>query len=553
MFVLATLASAVAAHPPHEPDHGVDEETACTLWAGDEDVTNVSAYDAGTEGEEPEICSLASVTDIPLDSPPAAVERWNEGDIEHFPQTGADRSAYPRNTSLENGRFIRDAYTRIFAIQPSTRAHLSPGEQPHYVAPTGTVSGTVDYRVTVPAGDTHGTTRVHWSLVSHDIRETRLEIDGATTATTGGSHTTSVEYDLDGTTGDTHRIGLVAEIEVGLSKRTKRCVGNYTNGSCDDWDVSREQIGETIVVRDEHEVVTYDLAVAGHRTAYPDGDLGLVLFKSHPWLGYSLPDGEVNGVWRFYVARESDWDSLVTVSDSDQTVAHSPLHPLQVHAYPFEPGPTATPSKTVSLLEIFGSEAIPPRLPSTVNLDVLEEPYKASYGIATRTQTTDHDLAEVTAYGLVRGVTVDVTERLVLDVPVEESNLTLSVENETDETVTVEVALREAVTDEPINTQNRAGYVSLAGHRVNTTGNGTATVTVARPDGGLSARFEPGRWWDTRRGYVGDTAVVSLAGAELGFVSLLFEMGLPVSFFLLAVFVIDRITGWGVWPPWRVG
>jgi hypothetical protein len=234
-----------------------------------------------------------------------------------------------------------------------------------------------------------------------------------------------------------------------------------------------------------------------------------------------------------------------------QTIEHSPLHPLQVNAYPIETGPTASPYRTVTILDVYGVETQPPTLPESVQLDALTEPYTASFGIATRTRTTDHDLEEVTAYGLVRGVEADATSAPFAEVAINRSELTLTVLNATDETVTVRVSLRDETTGAPINTDEREGYVVLQDQRVNTTGNGTVTATLPRPASGISARYEPGRWWYATPGYVGDSDVVYVRGTVLSVLSALYEMAVPVSLFLLGVFMIDRITGWRVWPPWR--
>ncbi|WP_244621434.1 hypothetical protein [Haloarcula marismortui] len=123
--------------------------------------------------------------------------------------------------------------------------------------------------------------------------------------------------------------------------------------------------------------------------------------------------------------------------------------------------------------------------------------------------------------------------------------------NQTEDTVTVRVTLQNANTGAPINTDERDGYVVVNGQRVNTTGNGTVTTTIERSPGGVSARYEPGHWWLNPPGYTGDSDTVLLQGSVLQLVSTLFRIGVPVSLFLLAVFFIDRITGWRIWPPWR--
>lgn len=550
MLAVGHLSGPATAHPPHEPGNGVNETTACRLWAGDSDVTNESAYQSDVDEDEPDVCALAPATDIPLDRPPRAVEQWNREDHAKFPSTGAGRSTYPTNATLAGGRFIRDAHATIFAVQPSTRAHLSPGEHPLYVAPNGTLLGTVDYRVRIPEAQVTDDRQVYWRLETHEIRRTRLQIDGTTVATGSGRHRPAYTYNLEGTSDRSHTLGLAAEVRAVLVKRVRTCE-ERVNGTCVDWDVRRERFEESLTVHDTIDVEEYDLTVSGFRATFPDGDLGLVLYKNRPWLGYSLPNGGVRGVWRFYAARNEDWDSLVTVSDTGREVAHSPLHPLQVHAYPFEHGPSPEPAWTVKLTETFGEETGAPTLPEDVLLDVVTEPYLASYGMVTRTDTTEHDLEDVRAVGLVQGVTIDVEPRMVADIPISRSNLTVEIENQSGESVTVKVHLSDNETGEPISTASREGYLVVQDRRVNTTSNGTVIATVPRRIGGVTARFEPGSWWRSTHGYTGDTDVASLHSAELLLISVLFELAVPVSLFLLAVFMVDRITGWRIWQPWR--
>ncbi|QCJ45890.1 hypothetical protein [Haloprofundus sp. MHR1] len=539
------------AHPSNKSDHGLNETTYCTLWAGDEDVSNVSAFEDLSNESSAELCTLAAGTDIPLDTPPEAVEQWNRGDLQDFPQTDATQSIHPPNATLSNGRFVKDAYTEIFAVQPSTRARLSPSDQPLYVASNGTLLGTVDYRVAVPANTTHGDRRTNWEVVDHEIVETRLLVNGEVESTTSGTHTPELPYSLASQTDELHSLTLVAEIAVTVERRVSVCTARDARGACLEWDIQRERRTETQVVRDSIDVVAYDLTISGYRAVYPNGDLGLVVYKNQPWLGYSLPNGDVRGVWRFYSARDPEWDTLVTSTDEGQTVEHSSLHPLQVNAFPIETGPTPSPRRTVTILETYGIETQPPTVPKTVLLDTIDEPYTASYGIATRTTTTEHNLTSVTAYGLVRGVEVDASESSFATVPINESELTLEVLNTTEDSVTVRVRLRDAQTGEPINTLSREGYVVLEDQRVNTSNNGTVTTTLSHSAGGVSARYEPGHWWRSVPGYVGDSDVVYVRGPMQSMLSVLYEVAVSVSLFLLGVFFIDRITGWHVWPPWR--
>ena len=214
-----------------------------------------------------------------------------------------------------------------------------------------------------------------------------------------------------------------------------------------------------------------------------------------------------------------------------------------------ETGPSAR-DRHVDILGAYGETTEPPSLPENVNLDVATEPYTASYGIATRT-ATDEDFSGLQARGLVRGVTVDADESDFARIEIRRSNLTLSTVNSTENATTVRMRLEDAATGEPINTAGRDGYVVLDRQQLNTTGNGTAMVTITRSNAVVSARYEPGRWWRNTPGYVGDSAKIHVGGTALELIVTLSRFFVPVGLFLLTVYVVDRVTQAGIWPPWR--
>lgn len=543
-LVASTAVIPVNAHPP-ALDHGIPENTFHKLWSGDQD----GATEGANLHDDSPMAQLGNRTDIPFDSPPSAVEQWNRADHREFPATDSSVSIHPPDADLTNGRFIRDAYTEVFAVHPSTRARISPSRQPLYVAPEGTVRGTVDSRVVVPADDTTGDRRVYWSLDNHQIEATTLLVDGDVETDAGGTHTPALSYTIEGA-GAEHRLTLKATISVRLRKKITVCTAHNDEGDCTNWVSRISYPTQSLTVADSIGVTSYDLSVSGFIARYPNGDLGLRVYKNQPWLGYDIPEGDVRGVWRFYSARDTDWDTLVHSSRGNERITESPLHPLQVTAYPIETGPTPSPRGDVTILDLDGRRLEPPTLPSNVNLDVLTESYTASYGIATRTRTTE-SLETIRAWGLVRGVHATRSADEFARVEIHESNLTLTIMEQTDQTVTIRGQLQDAVSGAPINTDHRDGYVVLNGQRLNTSGNGTVTITLARPLDGISARYEPGHWWLDPPGYTSDSDTVLLQGAELQPVGTLFHIGVLIALFLLAVFLTDRITRWRVWPPWR--
>lgn len=550
VLAVALVAGPTTAHPPERSDHGLDPATFHALWSGDVD-DGRDEPPRGTTGSVEAVRELAAVTDLPFDAPPVAVERWNRGDHGSFPAEGRSRSVHPPGAARSDGAYVRDAYAAVFAVQPSTRALVSRRDRPLYVAPRGVVLGTVDYRVHVPRAWSGPNRTVDWRLRDHGIIETRLRVDGDVVSTGAGTHTPRLRYALESGDDGRVRLTLEADVSVTLDRRVRTCGVHDNESDCIGWNVTRSRRSETLTVRESVAVVPYDLDVSGARARYPGGDRGLVLYKDRPWLGYTVPGGDVHGVWRFYVARDARWDELVTRSAEGVSRAHSPLHPLQVHAFPIEPGPTASPGDRVTILETYGLLTVPPSLPGTVALDVIDVPYTQSLGIATRIEGGSTGDWDVRAAGLVRGESVDVTRVDLREIPVHESELELEVVERGPDTVTVRVTLRDAETGAPIHTLAREGHVVVDGRRLETDATGTAVRTVPRPAGALAARYEPGPWWLVDVGYVGDSTAVYVGGTVLDALGLLYELGVPVALFLAGVFVLDRATGWGVWPPWR--
>ncbi|QLH81297.1 hypothetical protein [Halosimplex pelagicum] len=535
---------ATAFSPDDDHDHGDNR----SLWSRDRDTINRSALRNQTGSATN---SLAATTDIPFNRPPEAVAAWNREQLAEFPTTDDSSSVHPPGATLVDGRFIRDAYTAIFTVQPSTKARLTPNDQPRYVAPEGELFATLDYRVAVPRDSETATDRITWSLQSHDITDLQLLVDGRREAEQEGTRTPRFDYDLTEHPGTNHTLTVTANLTVELQRQHDYCTNLTSAGTCTAWATRTTTVTETITVRDSRSVSEYRLSVFGFYARYPNGDLGLAMFKTEPWLGYSLPEGRVNGVWRFYSARDPSWDRLVTSTATNTTTEHSPIHPLRVSAYPIKTGPTASPAETVSILEVNGQQREPPTLSPTVNLDVLEQSYRTSFSLMTRFETPDRTVSDVTAHGLVRGVQTDADPRMFEEVPIHRSNLTLAVLNTTARTATVRVSLRDIETGEPIETAASEGYVVLGDERVQTGADGTVTTTIDRPAGAIDARFEPTEWWLRQTGYVGDSDTVSVQGTVLSVVTSIYRAGVPVGLFLVAVFLIDRITGLPVWPPWR--
>ncbi|WP_256393035.1 hypothetical protein [Natronoarchaeum rubrum] len=534
-----------SAHPPVDPGHGINETTFPLLWSGDVDNATGTPTSGGTSTSA--YGELATYTDIPFADPPEAIDRWNRGEHAAFPETSRETSIHPEHANLENGVFVKDAYVEVFAVSPSTRARLSPDEMPLYVAPEGQVLGTTDYRVETPATRLDNETRTTWSVSDHAIDETRLYVDGTLEATQSGTHTPSLSYDgLSELPGQTHTLTVETDISVTLRRAIETCTDGDNANVCELERTAVTFPTDRRTVSTDFEVAVHEPTVAGTRTRYPNGDLGVAVFTSDPWRGFDVGATTVTGVWQFYSARDPSWDTLVHSTDGDDERSHSSIHPLQVSAFPSATGPSATPRATSTLLDTYGIERDPPGLPEDVELDVVTDPYTATYGIVARIDAADRTPETLTSTGLVSGVEGDYQIESFYEVSTNESTLTLAIENTTDEHVTVSISLEDAATGTPINTTDEVDTVVVNGQQVDTDETGTATLTLPRTAGGITARYEPGSWWRTSQAYIGDTDTVYVEGGTLAVLQTLYRMAIPIVSILFAVYLLERTTGWRI-------
>ncbi|WP_228442295.1 hypothetical protein [Natrarchaeobaculum sulfurireducens] len=519
---VAAVGLVSADHPPRPgtDDTDLDENETATLWSKEpnECLSDEEYYDRYGENRT-DLHALGNCTDITFAEPPDTAETWTAYDFESLEPGDSDTSVYPESAETEDSLGIADAHATVFAVQPSTIVHKDENETPLYVAPEGEFRGFVDYRVRVPDDDVDGNRTIEWSLLEHDLDEVRLKQDGDVIAAQDGQHTPMFEYTLDGSGSST--LTVEADIEVRLEREVTERVGNRT--------VTRTELEtDTLTVSSDLDVEIYDLTATVYHAEYPDGDAGVAIYQSQPWHGYALTkddEARVRGVWRYYTARDTDWDSLVHASATDREVVDAAALPVYVRAFPSETGPRADPIRDgPAIEETWGAESASPNttVHENVDVDIVDEPYTRSYGLAIRHDTVDPDYLEV--QGIVRGTTAELvepddgTERDIY-----ESELSVEVREQNESAATLEIELRDAESGDPImleqpfeddprfapiGVETRDGYITIADKRVETDESGRATVTLTQP-GIHTAEYHPGSWRTHDPAYVGDTASVS--------------------------------------------
>lgn len=553
VFVLVGSCLAVgvlpAAADPPEPDHGLNASDFYPLWSHDED-SNVSSNATA-------IRALANGTDISYSEPPQQVQQWNQQDLEEFPNTGRQTSVYPEGTdttSSERG-WITDAYTRLFAIQPSTRVFVSESRQPLYVPSEGSILATTDFRVDLPADDVTGGVRVFYELTGAEIESIRAISGARTIGTTAPSQTVQINYsDLQS---GPHAVGVEARIEIDVTKTVKTEVCSVDEDGNEDchWETDTEVIDESVTAEDTRLVEQYSLLSTGYVTQYPDGDMGVVTKQNHPWAGLSLPGNDsANGVWEFYSGRETDWDSLTKTTPEGAETVSSPAQPLQVYAYPstsqaeLETSEGGFSQPDGELLQTRGEQRTVPKLPTSVNVDTANESYNVSSQLAVRHEEYAPD--EVEVQGLVAGTSRELTPSFYTTVETRGTSLEAGVINSTSSTLRVRVELTDE-SGEPVMTAGYDGRVIVEGTPIETNAAGTAIVTIERTEKRLSARYEPAPFWKRNPAYTSSTAVFYPTSSLGGDMWLLFSLILSSLILWIPVYMADKMLDLDIWPPWE--
>ncbi|ELY84394.1 hypothetical protein [Natrinema gari] len=552
LFVTSLVTGIVTADPPRPgtEGNGLTENESATLWSRDADsYINQEEYQQRYGENRTAMHQLANGTDITFTRPPETAATWTRNDFGDIGAGGADTSVHPPHADLEDGVFIEDAHATVFAAQPSTRGHLESGDTPLYIAPNGTMRGFVDYRVRVPNGSSSGNMTIEWSLTEHEIEEVRLKKDSETIRTQDGSHTPALDYQIEDDW--SANLTLEAEIHTRLKKTTRINHGDET-------DVEVTYQTESLTVSDGIDVEIYDLSMSAYNAEYPNGDAGVAMFQSRPWQGYTLTedgDARVRGIWRFYTARNTNWDRLVRSGRTSSTAVESDAIPVYVHAYPSRIGPRAEPVRDgPEIIDTWGTDRPSPveTLGENINIDIVNQSYTTTYGVAVRAETVDRDALQVG--GIVRGVNASIVEPDAgSERNLRRSNLTAEVLQQNESQATLRIELRDNETgvpivlsdtgrQYPIGGTTRNGYITVAEQRVETNACGVAIVTIDEP-GIYTARYHPGSWLGHNPAYVSETATARWhpLGTIDGWFAFIVEVGWQLIPFFVMFYAGQRL------------
>ena len=560
VVTLATVATAVAAEPPRPgtTNSGLNESEEATLWSKQpvDNYVSPETYREAYGENRTTIHEIANGTDVSFTEPPAAADQWTTYAHETYEPGDRDASVHPPWAARTNGTYIKDAHASVFAVTPATETYLNESETLFYVAPDGQVLGVVDYRIEIPPSTTPDDRHISWELDSHEIAEVRLLKDGEELASIDGTSHPAFDYDV---AGDEATFTIEADINASLVRTTRF----DHSGS-----VHRQLLNESVTVSNSITVDIYDLRATAHHTDYPSGETGVSIFQTKPWQGYTLDENgteEVRGVWRFYQARDTEWDTLERSTSTRTSSFDSAVLPVYVHAYPSRLGPRTKPEYGgPRIIELWGQELETPKaeLPENVSVEVVDEPYEASYGMAVESRAVERD--SVTVHGIVYGTKADIRAPIEgAERPLRESDLSAEIIDRNESGVTVLLSLEDAETGDPIVLDDdaraapiadvgRDGFIEIDGERVETNATGEAVVHL-REQGAYTARYDPESWLSSYPAYAGDTAVVRWHG--LGTLSawgeLLGRAAIWFAPFLLVLYAgrkLGRMIHWREYP-----
>ncbi|MFA9504378.1 hypothetical protein ACERIM_16570 [Natrinema sp. H-ect1] len=490
--------------PDDGPAYGVNETRFPLLWSEDveQDTRSSDEFVDNVSSDAAFASRLAGSTDVPFEKPIADVSIWNSGDLRDFSPGDETTSTHPEGARLEDGLYVRDAYTSIFAIQPSTVLQ-SGNATTQYIASEGEVLAISDYRVRVPDDDTTGSIRDQWSLAETTIDSVELRADGRLLDTDSG-HRSSLEYsDLSGAP----NLTVAVEIAVRLRHETRTCEDyNSTADSCEgSWETETEDVTEGMTVTaSRHTVVNRVDDSGGKRVTFESDSnrTGIVVHPNATWSSIDIDgNGRLRGPWRFYSAGVDGWHTMVSRTATSTTRRNSSVRPAQTHAVPVQKRPDIPSESTgvetpLAIEETWGDEQAGPSLSSEIAITPADR-YLQATSVAARSKTLPNTaFEEVTVHGIVHGQsrTISIDDRGT----VRETTLELTVLEANSSGAVVEATVTESTTGEPVTT----GRVEVGNQSVPVNASGIAVLELEdRPSLLVDGRYVPADWWRTDQLY----------------------------------------------------
>lgn len=534
--------------PPSGPPAGMNNSTFQQLWSGDTDtesVTNTTIAGEGTS-ESAFVRRLANTTDIPFSQPPDAAGTWNRENFPTYTPGGADTSVHPAGASLADSVYIKDAFTSIYATNPSTHLHRDTGTT-QYIAPSGTVRAVSDYRVVAPPADQDGPSRSQHSISNHRVDRVVLRADGHQ-LDTGRGHRAALSYaELNGSSTLTVAATITADVQTVTREcsqwntTTATCTGSWTQTS------DTQQVSSTVSTTTDATVANTE-AYSGSSVAFSTRDeaAGAVVHTPTPWTALTVGnEARAHSPWQFYTATTPSWQPLKASTATETSRTHSRARPLQVHAYPsretaYIPSEATTANPGTEIAAAWGKTQAGPELPSAIDIEPAAT-YTNTESIALTTDTPDQaSFTDVTVSGIVAGHST--TFSLEDQRTVRETSLALNVRERNATHAVVDAAVTAAANGDPVTT----GAVTIRGQRIPLNETGQGVVTLSDPPLLVHATYTPQAWWRTPQPY-SQAATTAKAKPSVPSIRHFIDLGVVTVLWFLPVGALvgglDYVTG----------
>lgn len=348
---------------------------------------------------------------------------WNKQNFDAFTViSDEDKSHHPGG--VEDGERIKAAHASIFDIHKSVITYAEPGDIQWYIPRDGDVFGMVDYYIDVPetewiVDNDYMKYKTEYELANHTVDEACILNSGKEGVNDddltcdnsnivlgegNGSVLEEISYEIPNNK-DIDKIRFNANITANISwtgkKKVYECVNSSDPSTCGwtEWEVDDEGVDRhDMKVYDERRIEHWDgdLHARVDRVEYPNGTVDFrVRFETNAgelppasWSYIDLNGTRVNSEWSYVTWRNPLWDKMALTMEGGSSEYYPTAAPIFTNAVPVgEPKPEYPETEPNTILYTDGSGNLTSpngTLPSTVNIDLIEDSYTPTTEIVIR-------------------------------------------------------------------------------------------------------------------------------------------------------------------------
>lgn len=474
-----------------------------------------------------ELLNIGQNSDFSVRQPPGSVREWN-GQARHSFENrhgGTPRTSWvPGSTSLSNGDYIKDAYMKTFAVDPSVFIDDGQNRQLRYADSSGRVLTLIEYRYNGPNDESGRCYEKSYSRDYVRINYHQLATEpncNSDDCRLGRDEANEAIRTLNYNNLDEGRQTLYVEGEIeGKWSYVEReatydsCGKNETEcGDCEDWNRDTGSVTDTVQVDNQFTIQVREQLGAQVRYArMPNGNMQIYIHSSNIWTEAELPNGAtVSSGWRMYISRDEDYTTLFSYTQEGHGLSErTPRNPpVRITAFPSvygtegisnQDGDGAAPKIIMSDGEMRQSPTPPPRLQlsyaSTEDASGSSDPqYQDTRTVVAQIPQVSNGPTTVKGVLSSTEVTRNPDVRTVIK-PEISYEFTEYDKDTNNGTIRVEVTEPDG---DPISTQGRPAEVVIDGNAVETNSNGVATYEGNFPatPNEYTIEFSAQNWWTT--------------------------------------------------------